>query len=109
MFSMGGMLHRCYRALPMDDRELLQAVATHDRAAFAEFFRRFAPRIKGFLAQSLSSGLAEEITQEVLLRVWRKAPTYDSSAGGAEHLGVRHRPQRPHRRAAPDGPGRAGS
>lgn len=61
----------------MDDRALLLAIARQDREAYAEFFRRFAPRIKGFLAQSLSNTQADELTQEVLLRVWRKAPSYD--------------------------------
>jgi RNA polymerase sigma-70 factor (ECF subfamily) len=62
-----------------DDRELLQRVADRDRAAFGELFRRFAPRLKGYLMQALSAGRAEEVVQEVLLRVWRKAPTYDGS------------------------------
>ncbi len=62
---------------PMDDHALLLAIAGKDREAYAEFFRRFAPRIKGFLAQSLSHNRADEITQEVLLRVWRNAPSYD--------------------------------
>lgn len=63
----------------MDDRELLVAIAAGDRAAFAELFRRFAPRINGFLRQSVSPAKAEEITQDVMLRVWRKSKTYDPS------------------------------
>jgi RNA polymerase sigma-70 factor (ECF subfamily) len=61
----------------MEDRDLLVAIARGDRAAFAELFRRFAPRINGFLRQSVPASKAEELTQEVMLRVWRKAATYD--------------------------------
>ena len=61
----------------MDDPDLLAAIANGDRAAFAELFRRFAPRINGFLRQSLAAAKAEEVTQEVMLRIWRKARSYD--------------------------------
>jgi RNA polymerase sigma-70 factor (ECF subfamily) len=61
----------------MDDRDLLIAIQGGDRAAFAELFRRFAPRINGFLRQSLPAAKAEEVTQEVMLRVWRKSKSYD--------------------------------
>ncbi|MEZ4241558.1 MAG: sigma-70 family RNA polymerase sigma factor [Myxococcota bacterium] len=61
----------------MEDRDLLQAIAAGDRSAFAELFRRYAPRINGFLRQSLSASKAEELTQDVMLRIWRKAKTYD--------------------------------
>lgn len=72
------MRNRCYGRPPMmDDRELLVAIAGADRAAFAELFRRFAPRINGFLRQSVPASKAEEITQEVMLRIWRNAGTYD--------------------------------
>ena len=60
-----------------DDRELLRAVAARDRRAFGELYRRFAPRVNGFLRQGLSPARAEEVTQEVMLRVWRKAEVYD--------------------------------
>ncbi len=63
----------------LDDRELLEQVAARDRAAFAELFRKFAPRLTGYLMQALPAGRAEEIVQDVMLRVWRKAPTYDGS------------------------------
>lgn len=60
----------------MDDVGLIVAVAAKDRDAFRELHRRFAPRIIGFLRQTLPDDRADEITQEVMLRVWRKAPTY---------------------------------
>jgi RNA polymerase sigma-70 factor (ECF subfamily) len=61
----------------MDDREVLAAVARRDRAAFEELFRRYAPRVKGFLVRALGPTRAEEVAQEVLLRVWHNAPRYD--------------------------------
>lgn len=51
---------------------------SRDRAAFAELFDHFAPRLKGFMMRSgVGSGQAEEIVQEVMLTVWRKAEQFD--------------------------------
>lgn len=51
---------------------------SRDRAAFAELFDHFAPRLKGFIMRSgTPSGQAEEIVQEVMLTVWRKAAQFD--------------------------------
>lgn len=49
-----------------------------DRAAFAALFDHFAPRLKGFIMRSgTPAGQAEEIVQEVMLTVWRKAEQFD--------------------------------
>lgn len=49
-----------------------------DRAAFASLFDHFAPRLKGFIMRSgTGSGQAEEIVQDVMLTVWRKAEQFD--------------------------------
>jgi len=49
-----------------------------DKAAFAELFDFFAPRLKGFVMRSgTSSAQAEEIVRDVMLTVWRKAPMFD--------------------------------
>jgi RNA polymerase sigma-70 factor, ECF subfamily len=61
----------------MEDPDLLAAISDGDRGAFAELFQRYAPRINGFLRQSLPAARAEEVTQEVMLRIWRKARSYD--------------------------------
>jgi RNA polymerase sigma-70 factor (ECF subfamily) len=51
-----------------------------DRAAFAELFRHFAPRVKAFLMKSGSdAGLAEECAQEVMATLWNKAHLFDPS------------------------------
>lgn len=49
-----------------------------DRAAFAEVFRHYAPRVKAFLARSgAGDTLAEECAQEVMATVWLKAHMFD--------------------------------
>lgn len=61
--------------------EWMRAVAaTGERPAFAALFRHFAPRIKGFLMRSGSEeALAEELAQETMVVLWRRAATYDAS------------------------------
>ncbi len=55
------------------------AVRDHrDRAAFAALFDEFAPRLKGFIMRTgTGADQAEEIVQEVMLTVWRKAGQFD--------------------------------
>jgi len=64
------------------DREtlaaLVEAIAVQgDRGAFADLFRYFAPKIKGYLVKLGAGAQAEELTQEVMLTVRRKAATFD--------------------------------
>ena len=52
-----------------------------DRQAFSALFDHFAPRLKAFIMRSgTPSGQAEEIVQEVMLTVWRKADQFDRGA-----------------------------
>jgi len=55
------------------------AVRDHrDRDAFAALFDFFAPRLKHFVMRGgIGSGQAEEVVQEVMLTVWRKAAMFD--------------------------------
>jgi RNA polymerase sigma-70 factor (ECF subfamily) len=57
----------------------LIAVRDHrDRAAFAALFDYFAPRLKGFIMRSgASAHKAEEVVQDVMLTIWRKAGQFD--------------------------------
>jgi RNA polymerase sigma factor (sigma-70 family) len=49
-----------------------------DRAAFACLFDHFAPRLTSYLMRlGTDSGLAEELTQEVMVTLWRKADLFD--------------------------------
>lgn len=66
------------------DRLIRDIAARQDRAAFARLFRHFAPRVKGYLMKSgAAADLAEEIAQETLAAVWRKAASFDPARGGA--------------------------
>jgi len=62
-----------------DLKELIAAVARdRDRAAYGRLFQYFAPRLIGFMQRAgLSSTDAEEIAQETMVTVWRKADLYD--------------------------------
>ena len=65
--------------------DLIVAIGTRqDRSAFAALFAHFAPRVKAYLVRtgSDSSG-ADELTQEVMLLVWRKAARYDPAQANA--------------------------
>ncbi len=60
---------------------LVEAVAARrDRDAFARLFKHFAPRLKGFgLRRGTDAASSEELAQETMLTVWRKAETFDPS------------------------------
>lgn len=62
-----------------DAEPLMRAVATRgDRAAFGELFSEYAPRVKAFLMRAgLTAAEAEDIAQETMVRVWRKAQLFD--------------------------------
>lgn len=91
----GGMLVRRQkqRARPMagEDNEnadeqmtqlLLQVGRSRDVDAFEALFRHFGPRIKAFMAR-VDRGRAEELMQETMMTVWRKADLFDTSRGVA--------------------------
>lgn len=64
---------------------LLRAVATlRDRAAFAELFQHFAPRLKAFMLKGgADNDTAEELAQEAMIQVWRRAESYDPARAAA--------------------------
>lgn len=63
---------------------VLCTVAEQDRAAFAALFAHFAPRVKSYMLRLGSdSTQAEELAQEALATVWRKADRYDPSRAAA--------------------------
>ena len=59
---------------------LVAAVADRkDRAAFIRLFDHFAPRLNGYLLRlGVDGPTAEEITQEVMITLWRKAALFDA-------------------------------
>jgi len=66
-------------------RCLEQVAISRDRAAFARLFGHFAPLIKAFAlsGSSLSAAYAEELVQEVMIKVWQKADAYDAQRASA--------------------------
>jgi len=64
---------------------LLLAVAeTGDRDAFSRLFVHFAPRVKSYLLrQGSSPSQAEDIAQETLALLWRKAGLFDPAKASA--------------------------
>jgi RNA polymerase sigma-70 factor, ECF subfamily len=58
--------------------------ARSDRAAFASLFEFYAPRVKAMLMRSgEAADTAEDVAQETLLTVWRKAAYFDSARASA--------------------------
>lgn len=63
---------------------LVAACAQRDRDAFAALFNFYAPRVKAYLLRlNAPDALAEELTQEVMLTVWRKAESFDPKLASA--------------------------
>jgi RNA polymerase sigma-70 factor (ECF subfamily) len=77
------------QATPPPDRDeqaaLIQAIAQRrDRAAFADLFAHFGPRVKAWMLRAGSNpAAAEELTQETMLAVWQKARLFDPARAGA--------------------------
>lgn len=65
--------------------DLLVAVGRdQDRLAFGALFGHFAPRLKSYLRRlGCDSGAAEELVQEVMLLVWRRAESFDPRQASA--------------------------
>jgi RNA polymerase sigma factor (sigma-70 family) len=58
--------------------ELARVAESQDRAAFGRLFQHFAPRLKSWLMRTGSSDeQAEELAQEAMVTVWRKAALFN--------------------------------
>ena len=64
---------------------LVQIGESQDRGAFTRFFRHVAPLIKAFAlsGSSLSASHADELVQEVMLKVWQKAGGFNPEKAAA--------------------------
>jgi RNA polymerase sigma-70 factor (ECF subfamily) len=62
---------------------LLQRVAhDHDPRAFSELFLKYGPRVKAMMMrQGADAGTAEDIAQDTMLAVWRKAHLFAENKG----------------------------
>jgi RNA polymerase sigma-70 factor (ECF subfamily) len=57
---------------------LVEVAVRQDRAAYSELFAYYAPRVKARLMRlGADNSLAEEIAQDVMVTVWRKAGLFD--------------------------------
>ncbi len=65
-------------------RLIVAVGARGDREAFSELFGYFAPRIKAYLIrQGAEAAQAEELAQEAMIMVWRRAATFDPGKSAA--------------------------
>lgn len=67
--------------MPLNDELnalVARVAADADREAFAALFDHYAPRINGYLQRlGAPAGVAEDLTQEVMVTLWRKAGLFD--------------------------------
>ena len=67
-----------------DPNQLLRLVAVGDEHAFELLYRQLAPPAYGVIRRVLRDpAQSEEVTQEVLLEVWRTASRFDPARGSA--------------------------
>ena len=63
---------------------LLSIGQIQDKTAFADLFQHFAPRVKSYMLKLGSADeMAEELAQQTLLQVWRKAQLFDPDKAAA--------------------------
>ena len=69
----------------MSLEEMIEAIARdQSRSAFAGLFEHFAPRLKSYVMRlGADERTAEEVVQETMLMVWRKAAGFDSGRAAA--------------------------
>ncbi|MBD3647140.1 MAG: sigma-70 family RNA polymerase sigma factor [Pseudomonadales bacterium] len=66
--------------------QCIEKVGTsRDKAAFSELFAHFSPALKAFLVKSggVTPEIAEELVQDAMIKVWRKAPTFSANQASA--------------------------
>jgi len=66
------------------DETLLARIAGGDRAAFATLFATYAPKVKSYLLRlGAVSAQAEDLAQDAMLSVWRRAAQFDPAKAKA--------------------------
>jgi RNA polymerase sigma-70 factor (ECF subfamily) len=81
-FSVGMAMRKTSRYTEFSDERLMQRVTEGDTGAFEELYDRYGPLVYGYIVRTIGRRtLAEELTQDVFVRVWKKAATYDRTRG----------------------------
>ncbi len=63
---------------------LVAIAATRDRQMFARLFEYYVPRVKAYvMRQGVDGAAAEELAQEAMLIVWRRADSFDPEKASA--------------------------
>jgi len=78
----------------VSDGDLLARTARGDTAAFSALYDRISPWVFGLVRRILRNpAQSEEVTQEVMIDVWRTAARYDATRGSAHSwiLTIAHR------------------
>jgi len=63
------------------DEALAAWAARGEMAAFETLYERHAPWIRAWAAHTLGADSADDVLQEVFVRVWRAAPQFDPARG----------------------------
>jgi RNA polymerase sigma-70 factor (ECF subfamily) len=70
--------------MDLSDEQLLRSMASGNRAAFAAFYDRHAPRVLSLLGKWLGRHEdAEDVLQETFWQVWSRAGEYDATRAAA--------------------------
>ncbi len=65
-----------------DDLELMQRIARHEQSALSELYQRYGNLIYSIALRVLQNGpLAEEVTQDTFLEVWKNPDRWDPARG----------------------------
>lgn len=80
------MTHRTDAAAPPTETgaQIVAIAASADMAAFEALFMEFSPRIRAYLLKlTRNNQAAEDLMQETMLAIWRKAGQFDPDRGKA--------------------------
>lgn len=68
----------------LDENALLRRSATGDTEAFAALYDRTAARVHGLVLRTVRNpAIADEVTQEVFVEIWRLGARFDPAQGSA--------------------------
>lgn len=74
--------HACADVRQLDDVALMDCVSTQHQDALAELYKRYGSWVYSLALRVVQNDeLAEEITQDIFLKVWNRASTWDPDKG----------------------------